>query len=532
MRILRRILVMSFLGALGAFLGALCGERLFRESTPLESPAPVERDVCLVFDMSSSMLDVTKEGESQLEALRRAALTFVATDGFKDDSLSLVAFSTGAHVVCEPTHDSEQIRGAIQSLRAGGMTEIGRGLEVAHDVLASAKGEPWILLFSDGKPKSNSIKADPVLHARRAATECRQAGIQIAAVGTGLADRALFEELTGDPANVFLSAPESLGQAFHDTGQLIQNKQMLTSTTTSTDFVTGLWHACAWAGLLAFGAGLALVVGVNRGLHRRFLGVGQFFGVLLGAAVSGVAAGSAGQGTFHTLSQFDAPQLELPGRIAAWVLLAGCIALGMTYFVPNLPRRRATFAGSVGGALAAACFLRIVPETGDTAGRLLGASILGMIVGAMIVLVESSVRRARLLVHWGKGETSKLLLGSTPIIVGRSAEAHICPSWDEDLPELIGLFTRDSAGTQYEDKRLGKKRRLRAGDRLDFGKVVVEVQDAEDEGPEKPAGESPAPPARSSSRPAAPPARTSQPRAPLPGQSRPAAPVQRKKYTT
>jgi hypothetical protein len=472
--------------------------------------------------MSSSMLDVTKEGESQLEALRRAALEFVSSDGFKDSTLSLVAFSTGAHVVCEPTHDTEQLRGAIQSLRAGGMTEIGRGLEVAHDVLASAKGEPWILLFSDGKPKSNSIKADPVLAARRAAAECRQAGIQIAAVGTGLADRALFEELAGDPANVFLSAPEALGKAFRETGELIRTKQMLTSSPSSTDFVTGLWHACAWAALLAFGAGLALVIGQNRELHRHFLQAAQFFGVLTGSLASGVVAGAAGQGTFHTLSQFDAP--ELPGRIVAWVLLAGGIALGMTFFVPNLPRRRATFAGAVGGALAAYCFLRIVPETSDTAGRLLGASILGFIVGAMIVLVESSVRRARLVVHWGKGETSKLLLGSTPIIVGRSAEAHICPSWEEELPPLIGLFTRDSAGTQYEDKRTGQKRRLRAGDRLEFGKVVVEVQDAEDERPSPPAGQSHASTAKGSGAGPRPAARAGEPRAALPGKTRPGTP--------
>src|SRR5262245_60080304 len=272
---------------------------------------------------------------------------------------------------------------------------------------------------------------------------------------------------------------------------------MLTSAPSTTDFVTGVWHACAWAGLLAFGAGLLLVGGQNRELRRRFLGVGQFFGVLLGAIASGAVAGAAGQSTFYALSRLEAP--ELPGRVVAWVLLAAGIALGMTYFVPNLPRRRATVAGAIGGALAAVAFLRIVPQTGDSAGRLIGATILGLFVGAMIVLVESSVRRARLVVHWGKGETSRLLLGGTPIIVGRSAAAHICPSWDENLPELIGHFTRDEAGTQYEDKRTGKKRRLRAGDRLEFGKVVVEVQDAEADDPSGESGASepskkPAPP--------------------------------------
>lgn len=516
MRTLRRVLVMSLLGAFGAFLGAVGGEGLFL-ARPEPQVVQTDRDICLVFDMSSSMLDVTKEGESQLEALRRGALGFIAADGFHGNRLSLVAFSTGARVVCEPTRDVEAMRHAIQGLNAGGMTEIGRGLEVAHEVLKGAEGEPWVLLFSDGKPKSNSLRADPVEAARRAAASVRAAGIQIVAVGTGLADRALFEELTGDPANVFLSAPEALGQAFHDSGQRIQNRQMLSSQPAATDFVQSLWRACAWAGLLAFGAGLALVFGQNRELHRRALRVAQFCGVLLGAIASGLVAGAAGQGTFYALSGLDAP--ELPGRMVAWVLLAGGIALGMSYFVPNLPRRRATIGGAIGGALAAACFLRIVPETGDSAGRLLGASILGLIVGALIVLIETSLRRARLIVHWGKGETSKLLLGATPIIVGRSAEAHICPSWDEDLPPLIGHFTSGAAGNQYEDKRTGKKRMLRAGDRLEFGPVVVEVQDAEESPSEEPRPMVARASRKQSGSPAA--SHDPQPGAPLPGRARP-----------
>jgi hypothetical protein len=111
MHVLKRVLVMAFLGALGAFLGAAAGEALF-----LKAPeAPVEakpRDICLVFDMSSSMLDVTKEGESQLEALRRAAFGFIASDGFQGDTLSLVAFSTSASIACEPTRDGARMHAA------------------------------------------------------------------------------------------------------------------------------------------------------------------------------------------------------------------------------------------------------------------------------------------------------------------------------------------------------------------------------------------------------------------------------------
>src|SRR6185503_579789 len=106
-----------------------------------------------------------------------------------------------------------------------------------------------------------------------------------------------------------------------------------------------------------------------------------------------------------------------------------------------LPRGRALVGGALGGGAAVACFLRIVPAVGDTPGRLLGAAILGLMAGAMTVLVEASVRKAWLLVRWPRGETTTLLLGTTPVVVGHSARAHICPSFDESLPAVLGVFT-------------------------------------------------------------------------------------------
>jgi hypothetical protein len=249
---------------------------------------------------------------------------------------------------------------------------------------------------------------------------------------------------------------------------------MLSSAPATIDFVTSLWHACAWAGLLAFGAGLALVVGQNRQLRRRTLRAMQFLGVLLGAIASGLVAGAAGQGTFYALSGLEAP--ELPGRMVAWVLLAGGIALGMSYFVPNLPRRRASIAGALAGALAAYCFLRIVPTTGDSAGRLLGA--------------RRSWTDRRRDARAGRGQRAQRVPWSCTgaarpqaaprrdaHMVGRSASAHLHVVGPEPA-EVIGFFTRDAGGNHFEDKRSGKKRRLRAGDRPQFGSIVVEVRDA------------------------------------------------------
>src|SRR6185436_11173694 len=141
----------------------------------------------------------------------------------------------------------------------------------------------------------------------------------------------------------------------------------------------------------------------------------------------------------------------------------------------NLPRGRALFAGGLGGAAAVACFLRIVPMVGDTPGRLLGAAILGLMAGAMTVLVEASVRKAWLVVHWPGDETTTLLLGATPVVVGHSASAHICPVFDEQREAVVGHFTHTAEGIRFEDKRSGKRRALRAGDRLTFEPVVVEV---------------------------------------------------------
>jgi Ca-activated chloride channel family protein len=412
----------------------------------------------------------------QIASLRAAALDLISMEDLRDDAFALVAFASGARLLCAPTHEAGQIRAAVEGLAAGGTTNLARGLELAREVLAASTGERWILLFTDGKPRTQGGE-DPVAAARLAAEACRDSGIGIVAVGTGLADRPLLEEITADPARVFLSAPGALGDAFRSSGELIGNRQMLASRPTATDLAHSVVRTSAWAGLLALGAGLALLMGQNRHLRRRTRpGLVQLAALLAGAAATGLAAGAVGQGTFYALSGVEA--LVLAARVVAWTSLGCGIVLGMSFFVPNLPRVRAALGGAAGGAAAALCFLRIVPEVGDAPGRLLSAAILGLFAGAMTVLVEASLRGAWLSVDWGNGETSSLALGPTPIVVGRSASAHICPSWDGDFPPVIGRFLCSAAGVAFEDRRTGKRRRLRAGERLEFGPVAVQVRDS------------------------------------------------------
>jgi len=506
---LRRLIVMALLGAAGAGLGGGVGEGLFHGALRAPEAAP-GRQLCLVFDLSDSMMRPTADGVSQLDALRRAALDFVAKPEFEHDHLALVGFADDAWLLSEPG-PAATLRPALEGMRTGGATDIGRGLELAQRTLAApGTGEAWILLFTDGKPQT-SRAGDAAAAARQAAQACRTAGIHIVAVGTGLAERAFLEELAGEPANVFVSAPEALADAFQSSGERIQSRQMLASSPATIDLELSLQRACGWAALVAFGAGLALVFGHNRHLHRRGLRVGQLALVSVGAAASGLAAGFAGQGTFYALSGSAAFEPAL--RVLAWLLLGSGVGLGMSCFVPNLPRVRALVGGALGGGAAVTCFLRIVPAVGDTPGRLLGAALLGLMAGAMTVLVEASVRKAWLVVRWPGDETTTLLLGPTPIVVGHSASAHICPVFDEKREAVLGHFTHTEAGIRYVDQRSGEHRALRAGDKVRFEPILVEVH-AESGSP-------------SSSRAAAPSAPSSPRRSPAPPAPKAALPRQR-----
>jgi Ca-activated chloride channel family protein len=453
-------------------LGAAGGEALFRGAR-VEPEVRLRRNVCLVFDQSESMAKRTAEGPTQLEALRAAAQGFLVREELAHDRLSLVGFSDEAELLCTPT-DASGVAAAFERLRARGRTDIGRGLETARAVLAAAGAEErWILLFTDGKPQTGE-REDPTEAARRAARACREAGIRIVCVGTGLAERGLLAELADDPAHVFVSNPGALGSAFERSAELIESRQMLASQPASVALEASLVRACGWSALVALGTGLALLAGHARHLHRRprWTEIGL---ALLGAALSGLLAGALGQGAFYALARGGV--LEPSLRAAAWILLGGGLVLGMSFFVPNLPRGRALVGGALGGAAAVTAFLRIVPHVGDAPGRLLGALLLGFLAGSTTVLVEASVRRAWLVVRWPGGETSRLLLGKQPIVVGHSARADVCPVFDETRAPVVGLFTHAEGRTRFEDRCTGKVRSVHGGEQLAFDPIVIEVHE-------------------------------------------------------
>jgi Ca-activated chloride channel family protein len=475
MTLLKKISVMAMFGAFAAASGAVVGEALFLGQGPQRAEP---RRICLLFDVSGSMGEaVSRPGEgrimSQLEALQEAARDFVDRQDLTLDAMGLTVFSSDARIVESLSHDGGQVNRAIRSLHARGGTNLGRGLDLAREALTAQEGQRWILLFSDGKPESSSTNETPEAAALSAAARARDAGIQIVAIGTGLADENLLTLATGSPDNVIISDPQALHDAFIRSEEVI-NRNMLASAGTAVSFKRNVALTGLWAALIAIGAGIGLVVGQNRHLHRQPLTARDGVVVILGGVVTGLMAGAAGQTFFFALS--GAPAVLAIGRVVAWAMLGCGIGYGMGFFVPNLCRTRAAIAGAAGGVLAAFGFLTLVPAVGDTIGRLLGAWILGFCTGLTTVLVEAVYRKAWLVVHWSEKEQSSLALGESPILVGSDSDAHVLLAEQDSPVPVMARITLADGAVRLEDGETGDDRILRNGETLTYGRIVIEVR--------------------------------------------------------
>ena len=491
MTLLKKLIAMAILGAIGAAIGAGMGEMLFVDDGP---PRTESRKICLLFDISGSMGDrISRHGGrsvSQLSALQDAASDFLKRQDLTLDPVGLAVFSSDAHVVNKLTHDAGALNKSIGRLYANGGTNLGRGFDVAASVLKRETGERWILVFTDGKPETSSVAGEtPERAALNAAARVRNAGIKIVAIGTGLADAHLLAQATGSAGNVILSDPRKLHDAFRRSEAVI-NRQMLASTASTRGFQADMLLAGAWVALVAIFAGIGLVIGQNRHLHRRPIGPKQIAMIFLGGIVTGAAAGAASQGLFYMLS--SASEIVAMGRVASWTVLGCGVGFGIGSFVPNLHRHRAAIAGAVGGGFAALCFIMLVPAVGDTIGRLLSAAILGSAIGLMMVLVEAVSRNAYLLVHWSEHETSSLTLGSSPILIGSSREAHVLLPENDDRPGIVARISMVDDAPQLTE-RDGATRALTKGEMLTYGRVRIEVCGPGSKSDDKP-GHTPPPP--------------------------------------
>jgi len=115
-----------------------------------------EATIMLTMDVSRSM-EATDVSPSRLVAAQDAASTFVESlpDGFR---VGLIAFSTAARLVVEPTSDHAEVLEAIADLEADGGTALGDAIALSVDATADAR---TVSTEQDGTGAQASPTADP-----------------------------------------------------------------------------------------------------------------------------------------------------------------------------------------------------------------------------------------------------------------------------------------------------------------------------------------------------------------------------------
>jgi molecular chaperone DnaK len=172
-------------------------------------PAPtLHATIVLLIDVSGSM------SGAPLDEAKIAAGDFVSKSDLTHASIGLSWFGTDAGTVTEPIQDARRILQAIDSLRISGGTNMSAGLRVARSQLVSRDEPRYIVLLTDGCPNSES-------ETEREAKVCREAGIDLVAVGTGGANHAFLKRIAVTDAAAVFAHSGKVSEAFSNIAQAI-----------------------------------------------------------------------------------------------------------------------------------------------------------------------------------------------------------------------------------------------------------------------------------------------------------------------
>jgi len=140
-------------------------------------------EVYILLDTSSSMY-----GE-RLDQAKAGAYEYAKVANEKGHSVGVIVFNTGAKRVIEPM---KKINGFFQEelakIHVSGSTAMHLGIEIAKSYFKTSRIERTIMIVTDGEP-------DSTFKALEAATEAKQSGINITAIGTDGADKEFLDKL-------------------------------------------------------------------------------------------------------------------------------------------------------------------------------------------------------------------------------------------------------------------------------------------------------------------------------------------------
>ena len=182
-----------------------------------------------------------------------------------------------------------------------------------------------------------------------------------------------------------------------------------------------LVRVAGWDAFIGLGIGAAITLAQNANLHR----IEIVWRDALHAAKRFAAAGAAGGVVLLVVKSLMGGGLT--GHTAGWAAEGLVIAALLAQVLPNLPRRHAMLAGTIGGASGAIFGLALGAPFGSALGVALADALKGAMLGIALSVSEGlrAISSASLLIHWGKGETSLVLLGEQPIRFGNTAHCRV-----------------------------------------------------------------------------------------------------------
>lgn len=456
----------ALFGALGCLAGALCGELWLAITRPAPPPPPPPapprpaQTIVLVLDTSGSMF-------GHMGEMKQAAQNFVSKQDFSKDRTAVVHFDTDAEVVAPLTQNAALLQNALGGLSLGGSTRMDLGLQLASLQLQETLGNRSVLLFTDGQPDDAN---SPSPLSIQEAQSLRSKGVRIVAIATGSADTDFLARVTGDPALVVPTTSREYSQAFDRAQSTIYGRQLTDSApVNATDLGSALRRIAVWTALLSAGLAFALLWGQAGYLHRP---LGSSDWLALGSSVAfGFLAGVVAQLLFGAIGGGG----EL-GRLISWALLGALIAQGMGRAIPNLDRNKSLRFGAVGGALASLGFAQFASLGSDISGRLMGATLLGGVIGLLVIFVERASRQFWLEVGGKDGNAEvryDLNLGKEAVRLGSNRE--MCRIYLPQSAATVGEFWIEGEQVFYREQGKAQEH-IAAGRTLAFDNLNVTLR--------------------------------------------------------
>lgn len=184
-----------------------------------------ERDIVLVLDTSGSM-----EG-TKIDETKKAAVKFVETVLKEDASIGIITYEEAANLVSDFSIDEKGLKEKVETLDAGGGTNIESGLQTAYDLLdySNAK-KKMIILMSDGEPNHGKVGKELVDFAN----EIKDEGILIYTLGffqdleeNKSSAQLLMEQIASEGCHYEVASAEELKYFFGDVADKIKGQKYI-----------------------------------------------------------------------------------------------------------------------------------------------------------------------------------------------------------------------------------------------------------------------------------------------------------------